>query len=550
MIRNYELDYLKSDITAGLSVAALCMPQNMAYALIAGLNPIYGLYTFIVSAVIATFIGISNYMVVGPANIIAVAIFSSLNNLDIVNQNNYFEFVVLLTFMVGFIQLLLGSLKLGNLVNYVSDTVIRGLTAGIALIIGVGQLNELLGISLSNNNNIFLALLKLGENLGRTNFYALGSGILTILIILLCKKYFPYLPSYFVAIIISVLLVYIFGLDSNLEIVGNIDSSLPSFTMIKFNLERIRNLFSSALSISILGFIQVLTIIKVMEKRAGEEVSLNREFVSQGIVNMIAPFFKSFVITGSITNSFANYEAGAKSRFSELFAAISVLLFILVFNNIVSLIPISSLAAIVILVAYYMFDIHDIIQSFKTTNFDALIFSVTLLTTILTPRLDYAIYFGVLVSFIIVLKNTSDINYSHMSYDENREEQFARESLDEVKEDEFIVINLSGSIHFNASQQLKENLNKTFREDKIFVIRMRDIEDIDLTTIQELEKFIEKVRENQGDVILCGVSGKTRDILERYGLIEKLGEENIFMRDNKIFYSTRKAIKEAEKKTD
>ncbi|MFW6270139.1 MAG: SulP family inorganic anion transporter, partial [Bacillota bacterium] len=462
MIRNYELDYLKSDITAGLSVAALCMPQNMAYALIAGLNPIYGLYTFIVSAVIATFIGISNYMVVGPANIIAVAIFSSLNNLDIVNQNNYFEFVVLLTFMVGFIQLLLGSLKLGNLVNYVSDTVIRGLTAGIALIIGVGQLNELLGISLSNNNNIFLALLKLGENLGRTNFYALGSGILTILIILLCKKYFPYLPSYFVAIIISVLLVYIFGLDSNLEIVGNIDSSLPSFTMIKFRLERIRNLFSSALSISILGFIQVLTIIKVMEKRAGEEVSLNREFVSQGIVNMIAPFFKSFVITGSITNSFANYEAGAKSRFSELFAAISVLLFILVFNNIVSLIPISSLAAIVILVAYYMFDIHDIIQSFKTTNFDALIFSVTLLTTILTPRLDYAIYFGVLVSFIIVLKNTSDINYSHMSYDENREEQFARESLDEVKEDEFIVINLSGSIHFNASQQLKENLNETF----------------------------------------------------------------------------------------
>lgn len=546
-LKNYNLRYLKNDISSGISVATVSLPQIMGYALIAGLNPIYGIYTFIVSTIMATVVGVSDYMIVGPTNIIAVVIASSLNNLGLVNQSNYIEIVFLLTFLVGVIQIILGSLKLGNLVNYVSQAVIVGLTTGVAILIGVGQLNKLLGISIDSHKNVINTLYQITLNLSDLNYYALGIGLFTLVIIVLGKKMLPGIPSYLIAIILSVLAVYVFNLDNKLELVGVMRSSLPGFKMIKFDLELLERLFSYALSIAILGFIQVLSIVKAMEKKAKQEAQLNKEFVGQGITNIVCSFFRGFVITGSFTKTFANYEAGAKTRFSQMIAGLTVLIFMILFGRVISLIPISSLAAIVILVAYYMIDKDEIIQSFKTTRFDAMVFSVTFITTILTPRLDYAIYFGVLASFILVLKNTSDINYSHISYNKNNSYAFSKKSLNEVKEDDFIVINLSGTIHFNASENLKKQFHESLMKEKVFVIRMREIEEIDLTTIREVEKFIEDVYDYGGKVIICGVNQNLKKSLEKYGLINKIGEENIFMKENVIFYSTTEAIKKAEK---
>ncbi|MFW5998806.1 MAG: SulP family inorganic anion transporter [Halanaerobiaceae bacterium] len=546
-LKNYNLRYLKNDISSGISVATVSLPQIMGYALIAGLNPIYGIYTFIVSTIMATVVGVSDYMIVGPTNIIAVVIASSLNNLGLVNQSNYIEIVFLLTFLVGVIQIILGSLKLGNLVNYVSQAVIVGLTTGVAILIGVGQLNKLLGISIDSHKNVINTLYQITLNLSDLNYYALGIGLFTLVIIVLGKKMLPGIPSYLIAIILSVLAVYVFNLDNKLELVGVMRSSLPGFKMIKFDLELLERLFSYALSIAILGFIQVLSIVKAMEKKAKQEAQLNKEFVGQGITNIVCSFFRGFVITGSFTKTFANYEAGAKTRFSQMIAGLSVLIFMILFGKVISLIPIASLAAIVILVAYYMIDKDEIIQSFKTTRFDAMVFSVTFITTILTPRLDYAIYFGVLASFILVLKNTSDINYSHISYNKNNSYAFSKKSLNEVKEDDFIVINLSGTIHFNASENLKKQFHESLRKEKVFVIRMREIEEIDLTTIREVEKFIEDVYDYGGKVIICGVNQNLKKSLEKYGLINKIGEDNIFMKENVIFYSTTEAIKKAEK---
>ena len=547
MIQDYKPEHLKSDISSGLSVAAVSLPQDMAYALIAGLNPIYGLYTFIVSTIVATFMGVSSYMIVGPTNIIAVTIASSLNSLGFVNQGNYLKYALMLTFLVGIIQIAMASLKLGNLVNYVSHAVIMGLTTGVALIIGTSQLSKLLGVDASSGNviNTIYGVIK---QLPETNYYALGMGLITILVIILGKKFIPQLPSYLVSIIISVILVYTFNLGGKMAIVGSIESSVPTFNMIDFEFGAMRQLLSSALSIAILGFIQVLSIVKAMEKKTRQEAQLNREFIGQGVINVICSFFSGFAITGSFTKSFANYEAGAKSRFSEMIAGISELIFIVLFSSIVSLIPIPSLAAIVIMVAYYMFDKDEIIQSFKTTKFDAMVFSATFITTILTPRLDYAIYFGVLVSFILVLKNTSDVNFSHISYNENGDEEFTKKDLDNVKEDECIVINVSGVLHFNASESLKEELNDSFKKEQIYVIRLRDAHEIDLTAIQELDKFVDRVKENGGSVMLCGLDDNIRSALEEYGLVEKVDKENIFMEKDDIFHSTKNAIMEAEKK--
>jgi len=551
-ISNYKLKYLRQDLTAALGVAAISLPQVMAFALLAGLNPIYGLYTFIVSNILFFITGSSNYMIVGPTNMVSVTIASSLNAIGAVTPDNYLQFVILLTFLVGAFQVVLGLIKIGNLVNYISDTVIIGITTGVSFIIISGQLENLLEIEIpAGSGNVISNILNLINNIEQTNFYGLAMGIFTIIAVLLCKKYFPRLPSYLAGVIAAIILVIIFDLHQYLVIIGSIDASLPPLRIPRFDLQAFRILSSSALSIAILGFTQVLSIVKIMEEKTGEVTDLNREFISQGFINMSGSFFSSFAITGSFSRSFTNVELGGKTRFTALMASMTVLISVILFSRLVSLIPISSLAAVVILVAVSMLDIEEILKCFSTTRADAITFLVTFTTTVLTPRLDFAIYVGVIVSAVIVLRNTSDINYSHLSLEEEEEEVFTEEEdIEEVKEDDYIVINLSGTLHYNTAENLKEELTQSYLPEKVFVIRLRRVEDIDLTAVKELEKFVDRVQENGGEVILAGLDQQKREIFEQAGLLQKIGEENYYTEKENIFSSTKKAIEKAEEKVN
>ncbi|MFW6266256.1 MAG: SulP family inorganic anion transporter [Halanaerobiales bacterium] len=550
MIQNYRTVDLRKDIIAGLSVGAVALPQNMAYALIIGINPVYGIYTSIVSMIIAAFTGVSSYLIVGPTNVMAIAISSTLSSYK---GENYLTYIFLLTFMIGIIQLLLSFLKLGNLVNFISHPVIVGLTTGVALIIGVGQLSNFMGLEVNNGEIFFTTLYKVISNLHQLNFYSFFIGILTLSIIIGLNYYKPKLPSYLIAIAFSMFLVFIFGLEDNMEVVSRFSSSLPQFNWIKLDFAAIRDLFSSALSLAILGFIQVVSIVKALEDRTGEEIELNEEFMSQGITNIVCSFFSSFAITGSFTNTFINYQAGARTRISELTTALFFIVFLLIFSPFVRYIPVSSLAAIVLLAAYHMIDLENIIKSFKTTRFDAVILIVTFLTTIIAPRLDYAIYFGVLVSIGLVLRSTSDIDYSHINYDEEEEreeKQFSRQSLKDVEKNKCIVINLGGNLHFNSAERLKERLNESFIKGKTFVFRLRNIETIDITTLKVLNNFIDRVQKSGGEVYLSGVSDKLYDYLKESGVIEKINDKRVFEANQYILSSTKEAIENAEEEED
>ena len=210
LVQNYRLGFLKDDLLAGLSVAAIALPQNMAYALIVGVNPIYGIYTSIVSMILATLFGVSSYMIVGPTNMMAMAIASSIN---FVTAANYLPVLFLLTLLVGIFQLVFGMLKLGNLVNYVSHPVIIGLSTGAALLIGVGQLQNLLGLSVSAGPNLFTNLYAIIENLNQVNLLTLYLGFFTVITILLIRKINKKLPAYLIALVIISFLVYLFDLE-------------------------------------------------------------------------------------------------------------------------------------------------------------------------------------------------------------------------------------------------------------------------------------------------------------------------------------------------
>ncbi len=553
LVKNYNLDLLVSDLLAALSVAAIALPQNMAYALIIGINPIYGIYTSIVSMVISTIIGNSRYIVVGPTNMLAMAIAS---NLSFIAAENYLATIFLLTFMVGVFQFLFGLFKLGDLVTYVSHPVIVGLSTGAAFLIGSGQLQNLLGLSVDGGINFFTELYAVVTNLGATNYLTLGMGLFTILVIVGLQKYQPELPSYLIALGLSTFIVYLFGLESNLETVGSLPRSILKFRLFPFDLELIRQLLGKSISIALLGLIQTVAIAKSLADRADRELQINQEFISQGITNMISSFFSCFASAPSFTNSFANYQSGAKTKLSQFFVALTIILFILLLSPIVKYMPIVGLASLVIVVAYGIIEPDEIKKIVTTTQVDAVIFTITFITAIVMPSLDYAIYFGVLASMVVLLKESRKASVEPIRYEEEEEEE-AEETLkwdeiDKLDQDETehncLVINLSGNLHFSTAEDLKEKLDKVYPAGENFVIRLRDIEQIDVTVVKELEKFIIKVKGGDGEITLAGVNEDNYEVLERYGIISELGDEKVFKGEEELLDSTKEAVKATNNK--
>jgi SulP family sulfate permease len=549
MIRNYKLNFLKQDFLAGLSVAAIALPQNMAYALTIGVNPIYGIYTSIVSMVLDTLFGVSNYMIVGPTNMMAMAIASSLS---FASSGNYLQVLFLLTLLVGLFQLLFGLLKLGNLVNYVSHPVIVGLSTGAALLIGVGQLQNLLGLSVAGGPNLFTELYRIIINLNQTNPITVYLGILTITLILIVRKINAKLPAYLIALIAITTIVAVSSLESEVAVIGSLPASLPKFSMPSLSITNLSELIIKSLSIALLGLIQTLAVVKSLATKTGEEADINREFIGQGAINIGCSLFSSFATAGSFAKSFANYQAGAKTRLAEFFVAVVIIIFMLLFSTVFKYIPIVALAGLVIVVAASMIDITELKQAFQTTKGDTLIFASTFIATITAPSIDYAIYFGVLVSIIIVLKESSQVNIKPVHYEEETKDELKQtENVDQLAEEieeekvlekDCIVIDLSGSLHFSSVENLKEELERLLPTGENFVIRMRNTERIDLTVIREIKVFIAKVHNKDGLVKIAGVNEEKYKVLESSGIIEKVGEENIFRLGDVLLGSTKEAL--------
>jgi len=538
-IKKYKRSYFKSDLYSGLSVATLCIPQNMAYALIAGLNPIYGLYTSIVSQIISTITGRSSYIIVGPTNLMAMAIASNLNY---VAKNNYLEMVILLTFLVGIFQIIAGLLKLGKLVRYVSHPVIVGLTTGAAIIIGVGQIKNLIGIEIDRTYNIFVEFYKLIFNLNTVNIISLILGSLTIVIILLFEKSHYKVPSYLLGVIIATLITMVFGLGPVVNTVGKLNLDNFQISLPNLNTSEILNISSKSLAVAIVGLIQTLAVVKSISVREKEELDINKEFISQGLMNFGLSFFSGFASSASFTNTFANSQSGAKTRISELISALSILIFIIFFGFFIRYIPIASLAGLVLIVASKMVKLDELKELIKSTKADTIIFVLTFLATISSPRIEYAIYLGVLLSIISVLKSSSKAKVGHLKYDEDSHTKIVQTVPKEIADDEYIILNLVGDFTFSAADSFKYELEHVSNAGCGYIIRIRNIDNIDITSINELKKFINEVHHDDREVLISGVNQKKYKILKNLGIIEMIGEDNVFFEKDMVLSSTVDAV--------
>ena len=548
-IKNYKKEYFSKDMIAALTVAVVAIPQSMAYALIAGVNPVYGLYTAIVSTIMASIFGSSKHLIAGPTNAIALLVAGSMRNY--MGLDNAYQLLFLMTFLVGALQIIFGVMKLGKVINFVSHSVIVGFSAGAGVLIALGQLSTLLSISIKDSAHMVTTekFYYVMTHLSQTNLYALGLGLMTVALMLICKKLNKNLPGALIGIIIPIIFIVTFALEKKgIKLTGAIPSSLPPFQMVQFSLGSIKDVFSGAIAIAIIGLVEAISISKTIASTSRQKIDANQEFIGQGLANAVSSFFQCFPGSGSFSRSAINYSNGAVTRLSGIMSGVVVAIVLVFFAQYAKFIPLPCLAGLLILTGYGLMDKKEIKHIIKAGKFksDSIAMCVTFLATILLPDLDYAIYTGIALSIALYLKDTNKVPVRILIPSQGKGSQIIEKKMECIKEKvDILIIELEGNLYFGSAEDLGTKLDGLVDKAKVIILRMKYVTSVDLTSLKALQVFMRTVKESGGILIISGVKSEFSSLLKNSNLTSDIGDDNIFMAENEIFASSTNALERA-----
>jgi len=535
--KEYTKEKFKKDFIAAITVAVIALPQSMAYAIIAGVSPKYGLYAAILPVIISSLLGSSRFLIAGPTNAISMVTYSTIASTMIggiiINEmpaESKMAAVFLLSFLVGIIQVLMGIGKLGNLINFVSHSVVIGFTAGAGFLIGFNQLKNLLGLNTKSYPHFIDTALATFKNIGDTNFYALGIGLFAMLFIIVSKKFTPKLPGMFLAIVSSGAMVAIFNLMDKIKTVGDIPGSLPPLSLPAITPEAVHILIIPALALAILAIVEALSIAKSMANSSGDKIDGNQELIAQGLANISAAFTSGIPGTGSFTRSAVNFKSGAFTRFAGAFSGIIVLITLLILAPLAKYIPTPSLAGALMIIAYSMIDKKSIAFAWRSTNSDRIVLIATILATVFL-ELEAAIYIGVFLSMALYLNKASKPNIFEVV---PRPGDRKLTPCSEVGAccQQISIKQIEGSLFFASINALEDDLYKD-QNKKVVILRMRFVEILDATGAHALEKFILNCQEKNITIIFSGIRPNVMKVMEKSKIINKISSENIVIDSTK-----------------
>ncbi|BDS15558.1 SulP family inorganic anion transporter [Aureispira anguillae] len=496
---NYNKQHLKGDVNAGLTVGIMLIPQGMAYAMLAGLPPIYGLYAAIVPQLIYAIFGTSRQLGVGPVAMDSLLVAVSVSQFAQINSDHYITLAILLAFMVGSIQLILGILRLGVLVNFLSHPVISGFTSAAALIIGVSQLKYLMGVDLERSQFLHVILWDAWQQLLNINPYTLFIGISGILIILLSKKIMPTIPAPLIVVISGILAVWGLGLDQyGVAIVKEIPKGLPSPQLPLLDGEVMQQLFSSAITIALVAFMEAIAVAKAIHARHNDyKIEPNQELIALGLSNMIGSFFQSFPGTGGFSRSAVNDQAGAKTNLAAIISALFMVVTLLFLTPLFYYLPKAVLASIIMVAVFKLISIQDPLNLWKKGHKrDLAILIITFIAT-LSIGIQKGILVGVLLSIIGTLY---DSLYPKVRV------QFSDWDLPDYA----FAVRFEGALYFGNSNYFKDKMeailsqlvsNQDSQPIEYVLLDGSHIHQLDSTGEKALE-YILQVYENKGIPIL------------------------------------------------
>lgn len=559
-LRGYRREDFRADLLAGLTVALVEIPQSMAYAMIAGLPPVYGLYCSMVAAVFAAPFGSSRHITIGPTNGIALLVASRLSHLP--EGMHPEEVLFSLTLLVGCIQIGFALLRVGSLVNYISHAVILGYTSGAGILIAINQVPNLLGIHSPRHPGFVSTLGNLAGGIRGTHVLSLSIGLATLILAVTLRRLSRRIPAMLVAIVAATLLTELLGgrgpgndaspAVRTIRDIGAIPRRIPPPAFPPLRGPLFEDLFGSALAIAVLGVTEALSIARSIASKSGQALDPNQEFLGLGFGNVGAALFHGMPGGGSLTRSTVNYESGGQTRVSGVFCGVATAVLVLALAPLANRIPIPALAGILLFVAWKMVDFGGIRSALHSTRTDTAAFLVTFGATLSFPsRLDLAILAGVAFSILSFVRKASVLHVSEMG--STKTGQFREiDGSPEKTCPQISLLHLEGDLFFGAAYDLGDRLREIAgrKRPKVIILRTKRAQNIDLTTLGVLRQFSRAFRAQGGILMLCGVRPELKAMIDRMGLRDEIGEENVFVSREDIFASTQEAVQKAYRSLD
>ena len=527
-LRGYSRPQFAADLTAGVIVGIVALPLAIAFAIASGVTPDRGLYTAIIAGFCISALGGSRVQIGGPTGAFVVIVYGVVQKFGI-------DGLIIATMMAGVFLVILGAVKLGSVIKFIPHPVIIGFTSGIAVIIFSSEVKDFLGLRMGNVPADFLDKWKaFAENVGSANPYAVGVSALALAIIIVWPRINRRIPGPFVALLVTTAVVQVLQLP--VETIGSrfgaIAASLPHPTLPRITSDQVRILVGPAFTIALLGAVESLLSAVVADGMIGGRHRSNMELVGQGIANIVTPLFGGIPATGAIARTATNVKNGGRTPIAGIVHALTLLLITLFLGRWAALIPLATLAAILVVVAYHMSEWRAFRAELTAPKSDVVVLLITFALTVLVD-LTVAIEAGMVMAVFLFMKRMAEVtNVTVLTRElEDNGDRYAtdpngvrhREVPDGVE-----VYEINGPFFFGAAETFKDTLGQVARKPKVLVIRMRNVPAIDSTGLHALKDVVHRTRRDGTLVLLSDVHTQPLVALGRSAVLEEVGEQNLF----------------------
>lgn len=538
-LEGYDRESFRGDVVAGFTVGVMLIPQGMAYALIAGLPPIHGLYAALASPILYALVGSSRHLSIGPTALVSLLVASGVGPLAGGNMERYVVLAFCLAAMVGIIHLLMGLVRFGVLTDFLSDPVLTGFSAAAALLIGLSQLEHLLGVSLPQSEHVHVIIAAAVDALGETHLPTLVLGLAGIVLILAVKRWDKSLPASLIAVVAAAGSVWLFELkEKGVQVVGDVPEGLPLPSVVRLkggdDLLRwgdVQDLLPSAVAIALVSFAVAVAIGKVYASQHRYEIEGTRELVGLGFANIGGALFQGYPVTGSFSRTAVNSDAGARTTLSGVVAALLIACTLLLLTPLFSYLPNAVLASIVMVAVVKLVDIEKIYFLWHAKRSDFWLVVVTFAGTLLLG-IEEGILGGIIVSLVLVIQRSfrphitiiGRLPGSDTFADIGRHEQALTRS-------DVVVFRMESSLYFANAQLLKDKVMEVMAQNEelqTLVFDAYPVNRIDGTAAYTLREIVEIFQEQGYQFRFAGVKGEAMDVLRRAGIVDLLGEDAFY----------------------
>lgn len=531
--QTYRTANLRQEVIAGLTVAALLVPQGMAYALLAGLPPAMGLYASILPMIVYALAGSGRQTSVGPVTVDSLMLVLGLGTLATAGTGAFISLAVLVTAMIGAIQLAMGALRLGFLVNFLSYPVLAGFTSAAAVITVIGQLQHVLGVSQSRHPELYQTVTDVLMHVGQANFVTVSIAVGCMVALWAAKRWAPTAPGALALLIVCTILAYALGLDGRgVSVLGPVAGGWPDLTVPALHWADIRAVLPLAMTMALVGFAQTISVGKSLGNKYGYDINANRELTALGLSNLTSSFSQGYVVSGSLARSALNAAAGARTQVAAIVSAICVAITTLFFTPLFHYLPHATLAAILIVSSLRLIDTREIRYLFKVKVTEGILLVFTFIATLALGIMP-GLLLGIVASILLFITLNTRPNTAILGRLPNTN---IFRNVQHFPEAEtiggLVILRIDASLYFANTVFLKEKVHEICRQHgsalKALILDASAVNDLDSSADTALHQLSAEFKTNGIEFYIAGVKAPVRDVMKRSGLYAVLGSDHFF----------------------